>query len=50
MTCTPCAQARRVSSPCTLQFAELSLVVGVGNRTGAQAVALMPMMILIQLG
>lgn len=32
------------------EFAELSLVVGVGNRTGAQAVALMPMMILIQLG
>jgi hypothetical protein len=28
-----------------LEFAELRLVVGVGNRAGPQAVAMMPMMI-----
>jgi hypothetical protein len=39
MTCTPCSQARLVSSPSVFEFGELRFVVGVGDGAGTQAVA-----------
>ena len=39
MVCTSCFQAILVSSPSVPQLGELGLVVGVGDRAGAQPVA-----------
>ena len=39
MTWQSCFQAIWVSSPSVCQFAELRLVVGIGNRTRPQPVA-----------